>query len=539
MSPGCEDLDRLVAALEVLSLPDRPEAEAFRRRALEAAAALRHRRRRLGGERLPTIRFLCGPSGGGKSSLFNALVGERLSFTSSVERPATRGVIAALGGGAGEQGLMPSLDRCSTREHPGGSAFRLAPIEVAGLDFQVLVDCPDYDSREDRNRALVDLVLPWADEVVMVTSQERYGDRSAGGLVARLRRLGIPLVAIINKVEGDLDAALAEFRDRLLELGAPEPRLGAALARHETGLAGDTPVVGELRRAAAPLGDDERPFIAEIVTGLRDGLLPEIETWRGEVAALREDLDGLLALDDDLRDDGRMRRLAEYEEESKFWLRYSPRGLARGLRELLRNPGRLFRSSELPSEPEENTLLELVMEQATGVAEGMDLRAREVLKRHRPGRLLIARGLPTATEDDAEALARKMRPIAQTLHEFGRQRIETFRREWARQKQGFLARARFWAVDKVLRLLGLCLTLAVLPPLIWELLRFIGHPAFTNEVTAEFHRARAAFRDGMAEVEQERIRSIMAAVDGLGPSSAQLAGVRAALGGIEKGATSR
>ena len=86
MSPGCEDLDRLVAALEVLSLPDRPEAEAFRRRALEAAAALRHRRRRLGGERLPTIRFLCGPSGGGKSSLFNALVGERLSFTSSVER---------------------------------------------------------------------------------------------------------------------------------------------------------------------------------------------------------------------------------------------------------------------------------------------------------------------------------------------------------------------------------------------------------------------------------------------------------------------
>lgn len=242
--------------------------------------------RRESGEETPLVVVLLGPTGAGKSTLFNAVLGVALSAP-GVVRPATRRPIAA---GA-------ARDVATLRGDPllGAAALDLewVPREALPLALarHVLVDTPDFDSIERENRRRAEALLRRADRIVLVLTPEKYGDRSIWELVDRHLALGSFAGAVLNKAEGsgalaDCSALLARrglapplvvprragtddpasfeprLRDDLIALCAsPEPARAVAEARLAAALAWErrlrdevaAPFASELDRARAAL----------------------------------------------------------------------------------------------------------------------------------------------------------------------------------------------------------------------------------------------------------------------------------------------
>jgi hypothetical protein len=144
----------------------------------------------------PLLVVLLGPTGAGKSSLFNAIAGREVS-TAGVLRPTTREIVtlvhpgdrAILFGEGSLRGLPPSALRIVEDAH-------VAP----GL---ALIDAPDVDSIEHANRALSDQLAEAADLGIFVTTATRYADRVPWDVLLRLRDRGLPLLVVVNRMPPD------------------------------------------------------------------------------------------------------------------------------------------------------------------------------------------------------------------------------------------------------------------------------------------------------------------------------------------------
>jgi energy-coupling factor transporter ATP-binding protein EcfA2 len=112
-----------------------------------------------------TVVALAGPTGAGKSTLFNALSGSEL-VSAGRRRPTTSTSTAAIWGDAPD----PLLDWLEVpRRHRIGDAPRSgAPL--------VLLDLPDFDSVEQANRLEVERVIGLADLLVWVVDPQKYAD---------------------------------------------------------------------------------------------------------------------------------------------------------------------------------------------------------------------------------------------------------------------------------------------------------------------------------------------------------------------------
>ncbi|MCT4352616.1 50S ribosome-binding GTPase [Streptomyces sp. Je 1-79] len=133
-------------------------------RVLDEAAA----RQRLSARH--TVVAIAGPTGSGKSTLFNALAGVPVSET-GLRRPTTSAPIA-LSWSEGSAGLLDRLavpGRLRRRPLAGGAADE----ELQGL---VLIDLPDHDSAVTTHRDQVDRVLALVDAVIWVVDPEKYAD---------------------------------------------------------------------------------------------------------------------------------------------------------------------------------------------------------------------------------------------------------------------------------------------------------------------------------------------------------------------------
>ncbi len=133
-------------------------------RVLDEAAA----RQRLSSRH--TVIALAGPTGSGKSTLFNALAGVAVSET-GLRRPTTAAPIA-LSWSEGAAGLLDRLaipNRLRRRPLAGGTGD-------TGLQGLVLVDLPDHDSAVTAHRDQVDRVLGLVDAVIWVVDPEKYAD---------------------------------------------------------------------------------------------------------------------------------------------------------------------------------------------------------------------------------------------------------------------------------------------------------------------------------------------------------------------------
>jgi GTPase SAR1 family protein len=156
---------------------------------------------------------IIGGTGTGKSTIFNALCGRKLSAV-GVERPKTRGPIAF---GHRDVVLGPRFPfpELSVTRVPSGADPTArrggAPGDLVYHEHQdpvlrdvILVDTPDVDSFEVDNRRIVEELYLLSDLVLFVTSQEKYADDVLFRFLDQIRRDGKPFFLLVNKVQSPL-----------------------------------------------------------------------------------------------------------------------------------------------------------------------------------------------------------------------------------------------------------------------------------------------------------------------------------------------
>ncbi|KRF37793.1 ABC transporter [Nocardioides sp. Soil805] len=126
----------------------------------------------------PLLTVVGGSTGAGKSTLVNSLVGTRVTQP-GVLRPTTRSPVLvhnpADAQWFGQDRLLPELERVS-RSTNDPEALQLVPSETVPVGLAIL-DAPDIDSVEERNRTLAAQLLAAADLWLFVTSAARYADQ--------------------------------------------------------------------------------------------------------------------------------------------------------------------------------------------------------------------------------------------------------------------------------------------------------------------------------------------------------------------------
>ena len=194
-------LRELVDRLETLAgrrSATRPASDAARTRASRLRDHLAgHVRVRARSLDAPVVVLLLGPTGAGKSTLFNTIAGRAESPT-GVLRPTTRSAIV----------LANPDDAPAVREGTlaGVEPHRLRFItDEAIAEGLALVDAPDVDSVEHSNRELADRLVEAADLCLFVTTATRYADRVPWLVLGRVRERGLPLVVVVNRLPPEAD----------------------------------------------------------------------------------------------------------------------------------------------------------------------------------------------------------------------------------------------------------------------------------------------------------------------------------------------
>ena len=211
-------LRQLIDRLETIAdrrAATRPPSDAARTRAARLRDHLTgHVRVRARSLDAPLVVLLLGPTGAGKSTLFNTIAGRAASPT-GVLRPTTRTAIvlahpddvAAL-----REGTLSRIER------------RLVKIEIdpSIAEGLAVVDAPDIDSVEHANRELADQLVEAADLCLFVTTATRYADRVPWLVLGRVRERGLPLVVVVNRLPpepGDRREVLDDVERLFTEAG--------------------------------------------------------------------------------------------------------------------------------------------------------------------------------------------------------------------------------------------------------------------------------------------------------------------------------
>ncbi len=173
-------LVRLRGALQATTLPlDLPGVEAVRASHREMVDQLEdYVIPRVMTVDAPLLAVVGGSTGAGKSTLVNSLVGHRVT-ASGVLRPTTRSPVLVHhpddGHWFGQDRLLPDLRRVDhSTDDP--DCLQLVATESVPQGLAVL-DAPDVDSVDERNRALAAQLLAAGDMWLFVTSAARYADQ--------------------------------------------------------------------------------------------------------------------------------------------------------------------------------------------------------------------------------------------------------------------------------------------------------------------------------------------------------------------------
>jgi GTP-binding protein EngB required for normal cell division len=164
-----------------------------------ARAVVERAGQRLGLDLEATVVALAGPTGAGKSTLFNALAGAQLAGT-SVRRPTTSTAEAAVWGSV-DGALLDWLG--VPRRHA------VAPNGTGGL---VVLDLPDFDSVQVSHRLEVERLVALVDLMVWVVDPQKYADAALhDGLLRPLAAHADVMVVVLNQADllapAQLDAA--------------------------------------------------------------------------------------------------------------------------------------------------------------------------------------------------------------------------------------------------------------------------------------------------------------------------------------------
>ncbi len=209
------ELRTLVTRLDSLAerrLASQPHTEGASTRARRLVDHLRgHVRVRAASLDAPLVVLLLGPTGAGKSTIFNTIAGRDASQT-GVLRPTTRMAVV----------LVHPDDRDALLS---GSLASIRPDQVQLLEDDaiapglVLVDAPDIDSVEHANRELADTLAEAADLCLFVTTATRYADQVPWTVLERVRERGLPLMVVVNRMPDDAADVEAVRTDVIRLLG--------------------------------------------------------------------------------------------------------------------------------------------------------------------------------------------------------------------------------------------------------------------------------------------------------------------------------
>ena len=187
--------------------------------------------------------MLMGGTGVGKSTLLNALAGGAIA-QASLARPTTRDPVVYYHHSVAPNKLDPALQFCKLIGH-----------DRPNLEGKILVDTPDLDSNDLSNREKLFRLLPVADIVLYVGSQEKYHDKLGWELFMQQRQRRA-FAFILNKWDRCLHPGADGLRpdeDLIRDLkaeGFEHPLLFRTCAQHwvdngQPGAAGGPPIEGE------------------------------------------------------------------------------------------------------------------------------------------------------------------------------------------------------------------------------------------------------------------------------------------------------
>ena len=148
---------------------------------------------------------IAGATGSGKSSLYNALVGQTLAGV-GIRRPTTATTQAAVFGG-GADGLLDWLD-----------IARRNVVSAEDLDGLVLLDLPDHDSVESDHQEEVDRLVAVVDAFVWVMDPQKYADAALHRkYLSRFAAHGVVSIVVLNQI--DTVPAQSDQREMLEDIG--------------------------------------------------------------------------------------------------------------------------------------------------------------------------------------------------------------------------------------------------------------------------------------------------------------------------------
>ena len=274
-------LARRLAALDrAITLCDgRLDADALGK--AQAIVARARERLRLSGEH--TVVALAGPTGSGKSSLFNAIAGIELSRP-GVHRPTTGHPVACVWGPEGAQPLLDWLG--IPRRHQLGHDTVLDSGSQTGLTGLILLDLPDQDSTDVTHRLEADRLVELVDLLVWVVDPEKYADASLHDDHLRPLATHAPItLCVFNQIDRLAPAAvqqcLADLRKLLVadglsgvEILATSAAIGAGIPALRDALASR---VQEKRAAGERLLADVVNVAGELAEQCRDGKTRDID----------------------------------------------------------------------------------------------------------------------------------------------------------------------------------------------------------------------------------------------------------------------
>jgi Dynamin family len=164
----------------------------------------------------PLLTVVGGSTGAGKSTLVNSLVGTRVTAP-GVLRPTTRSPVLvhnpADADWFGQDRILPDLER-TAHATTDPNALQLVASTSLPPGLAVL-DAPDIDSVEERNRVLAAQLLAAADLWLFVTSAARYADQVPWDFLKQAADRSAAVAIVLDRTPA---AAVAEVSSHLARM---------------------------------------------------------------------------------------------------------------------------------------------------------------------------------------------------------------------------------------------------------------------------------------------------------------------------------